>query len=510
MIALAACRPGPPDLADPAEDAASDIVGRVDDPSSADTTAFDAAPLVLPSLDGPCTPGQSRCAGVELDTCAPAGDGWVRTTCFPGTACSDGGCRPIAMNVILVFDTSGSMATEVPGVTCSATSTFPSCSPTLGCTRMDVSKVVFQQALGQIDPSRVSMSLFHFPTRIDRVVAQSCDDGFQVGMLAMTADSNVQRITDKTAWFWAFLQEVLAVPFPRTEVEAKAAGKEMARWMDGFESITTAGACNGGPPVGCGSTLDCPGGACCAGTCTRLDDPELRATGSTPIGKTLFYVGEYLRHRVVVDGRACANDAACGTRHHQCVGGVCVDPARHCRETVIVLFTDGGETNDPTSFFAPWAMAKRLAFGLACATDADCAGGARCDGGRCLPENPGQFRCIANGLPCVAGAPAGDPLFCPELPGLGTYCLPDPVLDQTAQAAQADNNVLRAPDGRPFAARLVVVDASGDTSVLGSFALASAGGGRVLTADTADPKAFLSVLTKAFDLKQTKVCGNVF
>lgn len=509
LALFAACRPAPP--------ADDDTAGAETEPSEDfDTQVADGgdggAVLQpdLPSLDGPCTPGQSRCAGVELDTCAPAGDGWVRTTCFPGTACAEEACRPIAMNLVLVFDTSGSMATEVAGATCSGTMTFPACDPVLSCSRMDVSKVVFHKALSQIDPARASMALFRFPSRIDRVQAQSCTEGYQAGALAMTADSNVQRVTDKTAWFWAFLQEVLAVPFPRSEQEAVAAAKEMARWMDGTESIAAAGTCAGGPPLGCGATMDCPGGACCAGTCYKHADPELRAAGSTPIGKTLFYVGEYLRHRVVVDGLPCAGDAGCGTRHHRCLGGVCVDPARHCRETVVVLFTDGGELNDPTSFFAPLPMAKRLAFGLACASDADCSGGAACTGGRCLPENPGQFRCVANGLPCVAGAPAGDPLFCPELPGLGTYCLPDPVLDQTAIAAQANNNVLRAPDGRPFAARLVVIDASGENSVLGSFALASAGGGRVLTADTADPQAFLSVLTKAFDLKNTKVCGNVF
>ena len=488
-------------------------VEDADDPGFsdvADAAALDASAPNLPALDGPCTPGASRCAGVELDTCAPVGDGWVRTTCFPGTFCTEGACRPIAMNLILVFDTSGSMSTTVPNKLCTGNKGFPSCVPAQGCTRMDVSKVVFQQALAQIDPSRVAMSLFHFPTRIDRVEALTCEEGYQTGLLAMTADSNVQRVTDKTAWYWAFLQEVMAVPFPRNQAEANATASEMARWMDGTESIVTTGSCSGGPPVGCTSSMECPGGACCAGTCRKHSDPELRATGGTPIGKTLFYVGEYLRNRVVVDGTACSSDESCGTPHHHCIAGVCVDPARHCRETVVVLFTDGGETNDPTSFFGPLPMAKRLGFGLNCASDADCVGGAMCTSGRCLPDNPGQLRCIANGLPCVAGAPEGDPLYCPYLPGVGTFCLPDPVTEQTAKAGQSSNNVLRSADGRPFAARLVVVDASGEQTVLGSFALASAGGGRVLTADTADPQAFLSVLTKVFDLKQTKVCGNVF
>ena len=192
-------------------------VEDADDPGFsdvADAAALDASAPNLPALDGPCTPGASRCAGVELDTCAPVGDGWVRTTCFPGTFCTEGACRPIAMNLILVFDTSGSMSTTVPNKLCTGNKGFPSCVPAQGCTRMDVSKVVFQQALAQIDPSRVAMSLFHFPTRIDRVEALTCEEGYQTGLLAMTADSNVQRVTDKTAWYWAFLQEVMAVPLP--------------------------------------------------------------------------------------------------------------------------------------------------------------------------------------------------------------------------------------------------------------------------------------------------------
>ncbi len=513
-VCALSCRSPAPDGYDEAEPIVDPESGS--DAAALDITiggdasaAADALPIALPSLDGPCNAGETRCAGVELDTCAPAGDGWVRSACFPGTACVDGNCQPIGSNLVLIFDTSGSMSAKVAGRACSQPG-FPSCDPAKGCSRMDVSKVVFREALEKIDGARVSMALFRFPSGLNDNPSPDCVEGHQVGLFQMSGDPGSQGVTPVTKWYWSAVHEVLAVPFPRTSAEAMARGKELTRWMDGVESLKSTGAaCGGAPPNGCASVAACGKGACCAQGCIESVEPELRASGGTPIGKTLFYVGEYLRHRVVVDGATCALDTDCGTPHHRCLQQRCVDQARHCRETVVVLFTDGGQDNDPTNFFAPLPMAKRLGYGLACSSDNDCVGGALCDVGRCLPKSATGMRCLATGEPCQAGAPTGNPLHCPSLPGVGSHCLPESTALQTASAGVAAHNVLRAPDGKPFGVRLVVVDVSGEASLFQSFDLATAAGGRVLTADTADPAAFLTTLTAAFDLKNSKACGNV-
>ncbi len=516
MVWALACRSPAPDGYDDAEPYAS--LERSSDADAPDITtgggdaaaAADVQPPTLPSLEGPCSAGETRCGGVELDTCVPAGDGWVRLACFPGTACVDGSCQPIGSNLVLIFDTSGSMSATVGGRACGKTS-FPNCDPAKGCSRMDVSKVVFREALKKIDGARVSMALFRFPSGLNSPPSPDCVEGHQVGSHHMSGDPGSQAVTAVTKWYWSALHEVMAVPFPRTPAEATSRGKELTRWMDGVESIKSTGASCAGAQShkGCVAVAACGKGACCAQGCIESVEPELRASGGTPIGKTLFYVGEYLRHRVVVDGAACTVDGDCGTPHHRCLQQRCVDPARHCRDTVVVLFTDGGQDSDPTDFFSPLPMAKRLGYGLACSGDGDCVGGAVCDAGRCLPKSATGLRCLATGAACQPGAPVGDPLHCPTLPGVGSHCLPESTAQQTASAGVAAHNVLRAPDGKPFGVRLVAVDVSGEASLFQSFDLATAAGGRVLTADTADPAAFLATLNAALDLKNSKACGNI-
>lgn len=501
-----ACRP--PLIVD--DSAAADVL----DGSAAADTASDALaandsgamPLNLPSLAGPCTPAETRCAGVELDTCASKGDGWVRAACFPGTFCEDGACKPIGTNLVLVFDTSGSMSAQVPGVACEQLG-YPDCTPEKGCTRMDVSKTVFKKIVAGLDPGRDRVALLHFPARIERIAGSNCAEGLVAGFGQVGGDDGAQSVTDKTAWFWTSLHEILSVPFPRTGAEAAGAPQAMASWMDGTESLLGVGSCVG-PPNACAATPDCSGGACCNGQCVRHSDPELRAVGGTPLAKTLFYAGEYVRNRIAVDGRGCAGDADCGTPYHRCLQGVCVDPARHCRTTTVVVFTDGGQDNDPTTFFAPLTIARRLAYGLKCQDDSGCVGGAQCVAGRCRVDNPTGKRCLATGAPCLPTASEGDPLFCPAIPGVATRCEEDPLEQPFVGAAKMTNNVLRAADGAPLSLRVQVVDVSGSAAIPGSFALASAGGGRVFTADTADPAALLVALEAAFDLKNKKVCGN--
>lgn len=488
-----------PALTDAAVDAVSD--------GAADADAVDAAADVSKVS---CTPGTQSCEGPKLKTCLPKGDGYALSNCYPGTTCESGKCVTVANNLIIAFDTSGSMdeAVKVNGVSkCSGNfDLWPDCEyvdPKFagGCTRIGVSKAVFQQALGKIDESKVHMAMFRFPQKLTNS-APSCTSGYYSGNTKISGDSGDQAVTPTTpAWYWNNLDEVMCVPFP---ADGAAKVKDaMSLWMDGIEN-------KGAPP-----------------------NPELRANGSTPLGKTLFYVGEYIKNRVVIDGKPCSDDASCQNVNYKCVAGKCSDPSRSCRDTVVVLFTDGGESNS-NSFFGPWVQAKRLSTGLACGSDADCVGGATCqtvqnckgasgfitncqansDCGSgqkctsktmCLPKEvvTGWF-CSKGGAPCLPGAAPDTPAYC------NGVCVQDPrpVLD--VSAADPKNNVLRDFNGKPFGVRVIVVDISGSTSVAditGSGSIAFAGGGKLLGADASDPTAMLQSLDAAFDVKNKKICG---
>lgn len=520
------------DAAAPADVAAVDAqepdVGLADS-EAPDSTVTDAAPAdIAPASDGAaaadaadiagdvsevkCTPGEKACEGPKLKSCLPKGNGWSISNCYPGTTCGGGKCIPVAANLIIAFDTSGSMSDPVKqgGVNkCpSGYSTWPDCEYTDpkfagGCTRMGVSKAVFKQALSKIDESLVHMALFRFPQTSSSTSFPTCESGYYNGNDKITADNGAQSVGDASPlWYWNGLKEIMCVPFPPNA--ATNVKDAMALWMDGKESK--------GPPA----------------------NPELRPDGSTPLGKTMFYLGEYIRNRVVIDGRECTDDESCHNVNYHCQAGKCVDPNRSCRETVVVLFTDGGESNS-NSFFAPWVQAKRLAMGLGCDTDADCSGGATCQsiknckndkgilvncladsdcakGGKCLAntlclpkETITGFFCSKGLTPCVPGAAVGDAAFCDGV------CVPDPRPGLVVKASNMADNVLRSPDGKPFSVKVIVVDISGSTSasdISGSASIAISGGGKLLGADAGDPDALLQSLDAAFDIKTKKVCGQ--
>lgn len=455
-----------------------------------------------------CSIGESKCAGALLATCGPLEDGFVETKCFPGLTCSEGKCVPVSNNLIIAFDTSGSMTGKVNS--CSATGQMaPTCDPTKACTRMDVSKVVFTKALGKIDDKITRMALFRFPQKLTWKTSQiSCTSGYYSGQSTLTTDkTGAQSVGPTSSWFWEALHETESVPFPVDDkVSTKAA---VLGWMNGTEAMKAVGSCSA-PTTSCAPVAGCAG-TCCAGTCYVHDDPELRPTGGTPIGKTLFYIGEYLRNRVVIDGKTCAQDADCANVNYKCQGGVCKDPARSCRETIVVLFTDGGESNSPSNYFGPWVQAKRMAFGLGCQTDGDCVGGTSddpivCKAGSCLPkfEITGYY-CSKTGAPCLPNATSSEPTFC-----AAGSCTPDPRDTFTAKATTPADNVLRSPDGKPFGVRLYVVDISGATDMKNSMSLAISGNGKLLGADAEDPAKFLAALETVFDIKNAKVCGDSF
>ncbi len=549
-----------PDTVDPLDQTTNDQVAfsdltAVPDVAPTQSDAMDAAGDAKAEFDAiSCKPGSQKCAGTKLATCGPMGDGYSISNCFPGMACLGQNCAPIGTNLIIAFDTSGSMATAVTkkGTTqnlcATGYTTWPKCEYDKavypdGCTRMGVSKSVFQKALAKLDEQVTHLALFRFPQKSKAAVNPSCSDGYNIGDMAMTGDPNKDiEVVASTAWYWNNLAEILCVPFPKS-IAAKTK-ENIATWMNGTET----------PPGG--------------------SDPELRANGGTPIGKTLYYIGEYLRNVVIIDGKACTNDSDCANVNYACKAGKCFDAARACRDTVVVLFTDGGESNS-ADFFGPWTQAKRISIGLGCDVDADCANGATCQqmktcgsggtvgigcaddadcgpGGACStaakqcllpkPLKGNGYYCddakaapADKDKPCLPGADpvAQKDLYCKGkcrqatfycstdgqlcdpylLPGAEQYCAgvcaPDP---RPLIAIKSQQNVLKSPDGKPFGVRLFVVDIGSTTKsdIANSLKLAVSGNGKVLGADASDPEAFLGVLDTAFDLKNKKICGELF
>ncbi len=481
------------------------------DAQGGDTAAADTTPQKV------CSSGQTKCAGAKLATCGVFEDGWIETNCFPGTTCSEGKCVPVSNNLIIVFDTSGSMGGKVPGCSASGQSP-PTCDPTKNCTRMDISKQVFTSALGKIDDKVTRMALFRFPQKLYKKSSLSCTSGYYSGASTVSGEqspgpSNQQSVDQNSTWFWLSVNETLCVRFPP---DGNFKSKEkILKWMDGTETITnTGGTCSNSSSI-CKPVAGCDG-SCCAGSCWKHTDPELRQTGGTPIGKTLFYVGEYLKNVVVIDGKECGTDKDCDNVNYTCkkaspgdAKGKCKDPARTCRETVVVLFTDGGQGNSNT-FFAPWVQAKRLGHGLCCQNDSDCVGGTVenptvCKSGKCLPKTAiTGYYCTDDMSPCLPSSVAGDATYCKSL------CVKDPLPTLTACASNPQHNVLRSPDGKPFGVRLNVVDISGSTNLSGSMSISIAGNGTLLGADASNPDKFLQTLSAVFDIKNKKVCNESF
>ena len=523
-----------PSTTDVAADSTATADATGDASSAADSEADTSADAASDADATFCVPGTTTCEGAKLATCLGDGGGYSVSACYPGNICLAGKCTPVAANLIIAFDTSGSMSTDVEkpggGPVCTGNyTTWPKCEyqPQFGdgCTRIGVSKSVFKKALAKLDDQTTHLALFKFPQTLDGSFS-SCDSGGYSGADTLTGDTDAQDVSTATTWYTKNLSQILCVPYPKIAgFDSKGA---INLWMDGKE--------------------------------TKGTDPELRADGGTPIGKTLFYIGEYLRNYVIVDGKACTVDADCGSVNYQCDTGKCVDLARSCRDTVVVLFTDGGETSS-LDYFGPWIQAKRMSIGLGCQTDADCANGATCKSvGQCTKTGTGWVgssesvddkpcasdldcgksgkctmyqECMAKGDPsglsyfCSDGGKACDPLAsahctsndpnapCKEDATSGLYCAAYCVRDPrggvypSTKVLKSTNHVLRSPDGKPFGVRLFVVDIGSTTGddIRNSWRLAMSGNGRLLGADAGDPAAFLGVLDKAFDLKNKKVCG---
>lgn len=362
-----------------------------------------------------CEAGFSECVGAEVRRCNASGTEETLERCSAGRACYEGACEFIRHNVLLVFDTSGSMHDYiVPSIPTTAPCgpDDPPCPSTQRCSDPDggyclragspiqcaetggpcldpfpacdsrqdpltlfgLSKVVFSESVATAIGGFAQFALQRFPQREAATNAQNCWLGWYLPNAGITGDDHA-RETVAGGWFDANRHEAFVVDFPpRANVDNRAA---LLSWLDGSETLSAS-------DTSCATSADCGGGFCGLVNgerrCFFHKEHELRAGGETPLGKSLFYAGEYFRRFVRVDGKPCGRDADCGSAGYLCRDDVCVDPYRDCRDDFIILFTDGEETQYQTesNFFNPVVQARRLAFGLDCETDADCRGGAIC------------------------------------------------------------------------------------------------------------------------------------
>jgi len=406
-----------------------------------------------------CEPLEFSCNPDDLNEqrqCGPFGVKWFPKTCSAGKMCSEGTCREIRSNVLLIFDTSGSMVDiKLPDGDCLTNPTvpcltdFPECDQTVApLTPMDLAKQVFTAGILDAVDQNATFALQRFPMRQAANRPGSCRGGWYAATPdgVMTGDDN-SRTTEPGGWFDANLGQVVVTRFP-TRPDGSTTD-ELLKWLDRDEQLTTTS-------QSCSSDLDCDS-LLCESTmdgqrCVTHLEPELRGDGGTPLGKSLFYAGEYLRRFVLVDGKPCVESADCGSANYSCQDGQCVDEVADCRRPTIVLFTDGGESTPPEEFFKAAMQAKRLRYGLGCQTHDDCASGAQCGSeGYCLPTEPG---------PVLTDFVAGD-----------------------------GHEVVRAPNGKPLGIRVHVVNLDPNSSVA-SASIAAHGGGLLFDVSTDDPTEF--------------------
>jgi hypothetical protein len=428
------------------------------------------------------------CDGPTRMTCNSLGLELVPLPCSAGTGCIDGTCQPIEPNVLLIVDTSTSMS-----LLADAPDTYPSDCVGPGCpvweyptcddpadpmTRIARVKVAIDDFLQTDAAQQTRLALMRFPqTGLDY---PDCQRGNYGHLFFMWGDDDKPE-TDFD-WFTTQLFQTLCTGFSET---AASNLDDMARWLD-FEEVFVP---NG---QACDAFWDCQWETCNEGQCHSHTNPELRGTGPTPLGKSLFYAGEYLRHLVLNEGKPCSANADCRSPHYSCVDGACRDPFFACRQTSVIVFTDGFETvyESTEDFFNPLVQAKRLRYGLGCASEADCLSGAQCTGGVCRFEGEEQItekQCNAYASSCATDAD------CPAFDcGLPEPC--DGVCQTVTVKLTEPNgvNTLTTVEGTSLPITIHVIDASG--TVGSNQLIAAYGGGTYAPVDLADLSALTDIL----------------
>jgi len=446
-----------------------------------------------------CDPDEPPvCDGGQLIKCNAYGTDWISIPCPGGTACMDGECVTLQPNVILLIDTSLSMNAvvekDVYPWACSGAGCppwdFPSCDdPADPKTRLGRVKKALEILVTSDTAEPLRIALQRFPQAGDK--SADCDDGYYANKTKMT-DDNDAHIAPVGGWFHENLGQIMAVPF--NEQGETDAGQILA-WSDFAEEVQSTG-------QGCVNSWDCESGICVSDVCHEHSNPELRGMGLTPLGKSLFYAGEYLRHFVLVEGRPCTADTDCASPHHACVEGHCRDPFASCRPNIIIVFTDGGESLnwELTDFFHPRVQAKRLCYGLGCTTNDDCLSGSTCEGGVCKPP-PGEVdeggkACTVYDFECSSDAD------CPEFScGFATTCDGKCMPAAVSVTDGHGSDHLVDHEGNPVSATVHVVDASGEEGA--NRLIAAYGCGQHVSVDLADLDGLVAQVLPLFDSKNT-------
>jgi|GEM_PF-1685039 len=441
-----------------------------------------------------CEAGFSTCEGAgHVRACNASGTVEGVSECAAGRACYTGTCELIRHNVVLIFDTSASMWSYVnpawnssgPGTSYSPLTcennphagpvgdrhdgapdgagcfeSFPDCdNEDQPMSLFTLSKNAFSAVVAEAIGGYAQFALQRFPQQDSPGASVSCSSGWYTAQEMITGDDDA-RTTDGSSWFKDNLGQVFVVPFPvRTTIDNTST---LLGWLDHKEVL-------GASPKSCTTATvaaDCGANGRCADyngqlRCFTHTDPELRAVSQTPLGKSLFYAGEYIRRFVRVDGKACTTDASCDSAGYLCRDSKCVDPYRKCKDDYIVLFTDGGESfhDQESDFFNPVVQAKRLAFGLDCQGDGDCRGDAKCIDNQCIGKDQTT-------------------LDTPNVPGEGF-------------------SALATPDGTPISIRTTVITLNSITSI--NARIAYAGGGASVDVSGGNPTTFRDALRAAMN-----------
>jgi hypothetical protein len=338
---------------------------------------------------------------------------------------------------------------------------------------------------GEFDAAHVVLT--RFPQEITPVPSLQC--GIELAALsgekrgwymssgmALTGD-NGQHITIAGDYFDNHLHEVLSVPFPKTAEEDTLT--QLYAWIDGDETMEPSS-------QPCTGNNECPGGFCGesggANVCHFHGSPELRALGGTPLGPALFYAGEYIRRHVVVDGKLCETDADCGNVNYFCNPDTlrCFDPLAGCRQTAIVLLSDGVGEEETDAFFVPSNVSKRLRYGLGCADDLGCNQGSSCIAGTC------------QGYPLNETCGGSESDACPQ----GSIGYTD---------SGSNVNQLYGYDGAPIqvTTNTIFIHNPGESGgMLENQKIADHGGGLFFDVATDDPSGLLDAINSILDVKE--------
>ncbi|NUN16610.1 MAG: hypothetical protein HUU55_23535 [Myxococcales bacterium] len=391
-----------------------------------------------------CDPGTVICVNkLTVAKCDPFGSAYYPAPCLKGYQCVDGICKSAQANVLILFDTSSSMTSGGGG------GAWPACDfPATPTTKFGHSKKAFTDVLGKNQKNPARFFLLRFPQQENFIMDPFCPSGYVQGIGNMTGDTGEHEPALGAPWFIDNHKQVVVVGAGSEEGDNL---NTVLSWLDFYESAHFVA----------DTACDNCDGICGNGGCIVHSDPELRTSSGTPLGKTMFYAGEYVRQFVSIEGKPCDETNPCSNSHYECVDGFCHDEAANCRETVLVVFTDGADSQNsaPTDYFNPINQAKRFNLGLGCQTATDCVPGAQCIGGTCLPAGVSDYAkmlvdptvgtCDNSLTPCSIATPN-------SCPTVGAQCKKVLNTFTDSQGVQ----LLRGYNGKPIRIRVHVIDAA--------------------------------------------------